>query len=148
MTHGREGDYTWRYRLWEWFQNKGIKGVQFVGPYSGTQKQLPPLQGNPPLPWVPSDGPDPTPPINLNVDGEYAEGLPAWDSNHFAVWGRQIAQDIDQIYAHVDKYKPDYLLVMLGFNDLGWHITDVEGTATNMKRFIDKARGKRSSLSL
>lgn len=32
MTHGEEGDHTWRYRVWEWFKDSApeIK-VNFVG---------------------------------------------------------------------------------------------------------------------
>jgi hypothetical protein len=24
MTQGHEGDWTWRYRLWEWFDERGV----------------------------------------------------------------------------------------------------------------------------
>jgi hypothetical protein len=24
ITQGREGDWTWRYRLWQWFQEQGV----------------------------------------------------------------------------------------------------------------------------
>lgn len=24
MTQGKEGDWTWRYRLWEWFNDQGV----------------------------------------------------------------------------------------------------------------------------
>jgi hypothetical protein len=32
MTQGAQGDWTWRYRIWEWFQDQSI-AVDFVGPY-------------------------------------------------------------------------------------------------------------------
>lgn len=35
MTHCNEGDYTWRYRIWEWFLSQNV-AVDFVGPYLGT----------------------------------------------------------------------------------------------------------------
>lgn len=34
ITHGQEGDYTWRYRLWEWLKDSNVH-FQFVGPYTG-----------------------------------------------------------------------------------------------------------------
>jgi lysophospholipase L1-like esterase len=42
------------------------------------------------------------------------------DSGHAAFWGRQAAQSKNTIKGWVSEYKPDYLLIMLGFNDLGW----------------------------
>ncbi|WP_107484679.1 NPP1 family protein [Streptomyces sp. MJM1172] len=51
MTQGHEGDWTWRYRLWQWFRDQDAS-VDFVGPYTGTMPpdaasapQPPPLQG-------------------------------------------------------------------------------------------------------
>lgn len=35
ISQGFEGDWTWRYRIWEWFQSEGV-AVDFVGPYTGT----------------------------------------------------------------------------------------------------------------
>lgn len=32
---GREGDFTWRYRIWQFFKQNGID-VEMVGPYKGT----------------------------------------------------------------------------------------------------------------
>lgn len=34
----------------------------------------------------------------------------------------------------VAKYKPDILLVMLGFNDMGWFVSDAPGTLNSMVR--------------
>lgn len=35
MTHCNEGDFTWRYRISQWFSSQSIT-VDFVGPYQGT----------------------------------------------------------------------------------------------------------------
>jgi len=35
MSQGHEGDWTWRYRLWQWFTSQGV-AIDFVGPYTGT----------------------------------------------------------------------------------------------------------------
>lgn len=40
----------------------------------------------------------------------------------------------------VEKYRPDYLLVLLGFNDIGWFVSDAKGTFDSMKTFIAEAR--------
>ena len=31
ISHGQEGDWTWRYRLWEWFRDSTSTAVDFVG---------------------------------------------------------------------------------------------------------------------
>jgi hypothetical protein len=41
LTQGFEGDYTWRYRLWEWFSSQRL-AVDFVGPFMGTRPQAVP----------------------------------------------------------------------------------------------------------
>lgn len=37
MTHCHEGDFTWRYRIWDWFRSQNV-AVDMVGPYLGTQE--------------------------------------------------------------------------------------------------------------
>lgn len=66
MTHCNEGDYTWRYRLWQWFQAQSIS-VDFVGPYEGTVQ---PDEPAPPAPPPLYRAPSPQPP--LRVSGGYA----------------------------------------------------------------------------
>jgi hypothetical protein len=125
ISQGAEGDFTWRFRLWQWTQSNGIS-VDFVGPYKGTN---PPADGTP-------DPPNGEP----RTYGGYAKDLPPFDSEHFAVWGRNTAQDKDQIAAHVKTYMPDHLLIELGFNDLGWFVSGPEGTLDSMKTLVNNAR--------
>ncbi len=55
ISQGGEGDWTWRYRLREWFKVQGVV-VDFVGPFLGTRPQaifkevgtIPEPQGLPP----------------------------------------------------------------------------------------------------
>jgi hypothetical protein len=47
ISQGREGDFTWRYRIWEWFQSQGVE-VDFVGPYTGTVQPDKPAPPPPP----------------------------------------------------------------------------------------------------
>ncbi|MEU4152055.1 fibronectin type III domain-containing protein [Streptomyces sp. NPDC026659] len=140
MTQGYEGDWTWRYRLWKWFHDQHV-AVDFVGPYKGTKAQAqpqpparPPLQGETPGPSL--DAPD--------TSGGYAAGVdPAFDSDHFGVWGRQAMQDKKLIRGMVAQYNPDLILVGLGFNDMGWFVSGPQGTLDSMKTFVDEARAAR-----
>ena len=135
ISHGCEGDFTWRYRLWEWFKDNNI-AVEFVGPYTGTN---PPPDVEPP----PPDLKEPEP----RTSGGYALGIPDFDSKHFSVWGRQAAQDKALINEMVLKYDPDYLLVELGFNDMGWFVSGPEDTLKSMEGFIHNARLAKPDLS-
>jgi hypothetical protein len=141
ISQGLEGDWTWRYRLWQWFQAQNID-VDFVGPFSGTKPpaapappSVPPLQGSP------------TPPPPLRPTGRYAVGVdPAFNGASFAMWGRQVAQDAPVIEDQVAMYHPDMLLVELGFNDLGWFVTDPAGTLANMATLVNHARAANPNL--
>ncbi|MFJ4963595.1 phosphatidylinositol-specific phospholipase C domain-containing protein [Streptomyces sp. NPDC088729] len=141
MSQGLEGDYTWRYRLWQWFRDQRI-AVDFVGPYTGTQPPTAPTAPQPPRlqgEAAPPEGPPRT-------SGGYARDAGEFDSDHFAVWGRQAAQDKSLIKAQVEKYQPDLLLVGLGFNDMGWFVSDASGTLASMKTLVDEARAAQPRL--
>ena len=144
ISQGLEGDYTWRYRIWQWFQTNNI-AVDFVGPYVGTVQatiSLPPR-----LVRLDEAAPQAVP----NTSGGYAADIdPAFLSNcnHFAVWGRQLAQDRELIYDQITKFQPKMLLVELGFNDLGWFASDANGTLESMRGFIDNARSANPSIQM
>ncbi len=157
LSQGAEGDYTWRYRLWQWFAANDVT-VDFVGPYSGTKPPQapspptpPPLLGsdsagtaqNPPPPDSPegSSGGDAS-----GASGQYAAGVGTFDSDHFAAWGRQIAQDKTLIRQEVATYQPDLVLVALGFNDMGWFASDADGTLDSMKTLVDEARAAKPGI--
>ncbi|CZR57589.1 uncharacterized protein PAC_07478 [Phialocephala subalpina] len=135
MTQGAQGDWTWRYRIWEWFQDQSI-AVDFVGPYVGTQE--------PDLPSAPSQTvlyrvAQTTNPVKSS--GGYAVGVSAnFDSHHFAVWGRAAAVDKGLIQDIVAAHQPDLMLLMLGFNDMGWFYSDAAGTLDSIKTLISNAR--------
>ncbi|WP_328786404.1 MULTISPECIES: NPP1 family protein [unclassified Streptomyces] len=135
MTQGHEGDWTWPYRLWQWFRDQDVS-VDFVGPYTGTvppdaasAPQPPPLQGEQQAVTRPPQ-----------TSGGYARGAEEFDSDHFAVWGRQAAQDKTLIREQVKNHRPDLLLVGLGFNDMGWFVSDANGALASMKSLVDEAR--------
>ncbi|XVV08552.1 GDSL-type esterase/lipase family protein [Actinoplanes sp. CA-131856] len=127
ISQGLEGDYTWRYRLWQHLATGGA-AADFVGPYTGTTR-------------VPSDLPDgfPTVPAPPVFNGAYRNHL-TFDSAHFAQWGRQAHQAMGDIRGQVATYRPDYLLVELGFNDLGWGVSNPDGLIGDMKNLIAQAR--------
>ena len=140
ISHGHNGDYTWRYRLWQWFHNESIP-VSFVGPYTGTNPQA---KGAPPAPPPLQD--EPLPDMGAPTDGGYALDAEPFDSNHFSIWGRQVKETTSVIADAVSTHKPDYLLVELGFNDLGWFVTGPHDTLKNMETFVDNARSAKSDL--
>ncbi|MCX2928233.1 GDSL-type esterase/lipase family protein [Streptomyces sp. NEAU-W12] len=136
ISQGHEGDYTWRYRLWQWFQENNVS-VDFVGPYHGT---FTPDQPSPPKP-PPFVGEKPAD-QGIRVDGGYAAGV-AFDSDHYAHWGRQAAQIKDDIRRQVETYQPDLVLLAAGFNDMGWFVSDENGTLDSVETIIDQARAAR-----
>jgi lysophospholipase L1-like esterase len=48
----------------------------------------------------------------------------------------------------VSQYHPDYLLVELGFNDMGWFITDTQETLENTVTFINNARSANPNIKM
>nr|POE46749.1 hypothetical protein CFP56_70981 [Quercus suber] len=142
MTHGSQGDYTWRYRIWEWFRESEAP-VSFVGPWVGTQEPDGPSPPKPPR--LPSD---PPPPEGPRTSGGYAEDVSTdFDSNHFSCWGYAAAQARDAVKEKVEKHKPDLILTMLGFNDMGWFISDANGTFESMEIFVRNARAANPKVS-
>ncbi|MFE5590006.1 hypothetical protein [Streptomyces sp. NPDC056549] len=145
MTQGMEGDWTWRYRLWEWFRDQHVD-VDFVGPYQGTKQQAAPT-GPPAPPRLQGEVLENPSVADPPVTGAYAQGVRAgFDSDHFAVWGRQAAQDKDLIGPMVSQYKPDLVLFGIGFNDMGWLVSDATGTLDSMKTLVDRARAAKGDI--
>ncbi|MFF3249262.1 GDSL-type esterase/lipase family protein [Streptomyces sp. NPDC002870] len=154
ISNGFEGNHTWRHRLWEWAQNQKWPAT-FVGPLSGTKK---PDDPHPPIPpplgedeKAPHAEPDPA-----QFQGAYAEdvkdGFVNGGSAHYAMWGRQLGQNVHTIKPVMDELKakqqlPDVLLVELGFNDIGWRGAGA-GLVDTMKDFIDQARAANPNVHL
>ena len=143
MTQGQQGDYTWRYRIWQWFQQNNIS-VEFVGPYSGTK---PPTAASPPSP----------PPLYgttlastpAGTTGGYAQDVdPAFlsNSNHFAAWDRAAAVDKGVIERVLQQNSADLMLLMLGFNDMGWFYSDGQGTLDSIGTLVSNSRAANPNL--
>ncbi|MEV6871516.1 GDSL-type esterase/lipase family protein [Amycolatopsis sp. NPDC051128] len=137
ITQGHEGDFTWRYRLWQWLRNQKV-AVDFVGPYSGT--------------FTPDVAAPPRPPLlqgetpadqGLRIGGGYGPDRPneiKFDSDHYAHWGRQAAQVKLGIRHEVETYRPDLILLAVGFNDMGWFVSDEYGTLNDVGQIVAQAR--------
>ena len=116
ISQGLEGDYTWRYRLSQHFARTGT-AVDFVGPWTGTTR----------LPR-----PGETAPFH---DGGYRPGI-SFDSDNLAQWGWQMRQAAGRVQAEATAATPDYVLLELGFNDLGWFVSDAAGLWADLQRFL------------
>ena len=88
----------------------------------------------------------------LLLQGYNNEIDPEFNPRHFSAVGRALWQDINLISPMVARYNPDYLLVLLGFNDmawlLGWHEATILGDAllANMEIFIARARAAKPDI--
>jgi fibronectin type 3 domain-containing protein len=123
ISQGSSGDYTWRYRLYEHLVANGLT-PQMVGPYNWLFNNVTSVQG----------------------DCTYAD--PVFETAHDAVWGRMLADEMATIQAEVGASQPDYLLVLIGINDLAFGRTDVPGTEANLKTFVANARAANPNLRI
>lgn len=100
ITHGRDGDWTWRYRLWRQLQAAGERGVDFVGP------------------------------ANDLHSGSRGYQDPLFDSDHASRWGTTLAEPAYSPGTLGRVYVPDVVVVELGVNDLrhGASPEEVEGS--------------------
>ena len=170
ISHGMQDDWTWRYRLSQWCKflrflpllmccdsdlTERVSSVlvdfngyihYFVGPWKGTHanKQVRISQPNGPL------FPDEEPPAYIDTPGPYAGGVPDsfLNTGHASLWGRQAAQSRHTIKGWVSEYKPAYLLILLGFNDLGWWVSGPEGLIGNMGNLVQAAREAKPDIKL
>ena len=119
--------------------------VTFVGPWLGTV--APPAAGPPILPPLYGST---TPPGSGSFSGGYAAAAdPAWASaRHFSAWGRAAATDQYLIREVVQDYSPDLMLLMLGFNDLGWFYSNPSGTLNSIYNIIQNARTANPNIAI
>jgi GDSL-like Lipase/Acylhydrolase family len=113
ISQGSAGDFTWRYRLYRQFVATGER-PDMVGPRDDLYDNVNRRQGN----------------------HDYAD--PAFDTDHDAVWGRLLSSAADTIASDVAAARPDYLLVLLGINDLA--STGATSVEVSLRRFLANAR--------
>lgn len=124
--------------------SQGYK-AEFVGPWTGTHgfPDRAPPPDPPPFPGESS-------PEAQTVKGGYADGVPGAFAamGHAAKWGRQAKQTRETIQEWVSTYQPDYLLVLLGFNDLGWFVSGPVGLIGDMGWLVQNARNGKSNVKI
>jgi lysophospholipase L1-like esterase len=69
-----------------------------------------------------------------------------FDSRHFATCGYQAAQARKVVAAVVRDARPTCMLLMLGFNDLAWFVSDADGLFRSIRTIIRRARRVRPRL--
>lgn len=115
-SQGSAGDFTWRYRFDRHEATAGDR-LSLVGPRDD-------LFDNVANTW----------------DGNHTYADPAFGQHHDAVWGESMGGAAAHIGGDVATYHPDYLLVLLGANDLAFGLSDPAGTETSLRAFIANAR--------
>lgn len=120
--------------------------VDFVGPWQSVKGPTPRDKTLPQPPLLPGE----TARETAGQNGTYHEGVAHnfTSTGHAAKWGRQTAQSKDTIQAWVAEYQPEYLLVLLGFNDLGWFVSGPEGLIADMSELIGNARKAKSDIKI
>jgi hypothetical protein len=123
ITQGSAGDYTWQYRLYKHLLADGVR-PRMVGPYRWLFNNVTGVQGA----------------------RSYAD--PNFQHANDASWGMALFEEKDVIGRKVAAYRPDYLLVLLGLNDLFWHGFPQPVMAENLVSFIAAARAARPHLRI
>ncbi|KAL5344058.1 fibronectin type III domain protein [Aspergillus crustosus] len=135
ISHGMEDDWTWRYRLSQWSM-----GLTEIVDHNGYTHHFPDA------PLFPDEEPRET----INVEGGYAKGVTSSFRNtgHASFWGRQASQSKGTINGWVKEYKPDYLLILLGFNDLGWWVSGPDALVGDIGSLVNEARKAKPDIKL
>src|ERR1700735_2130107 len=123
ISQGSSGDYTWQYRLYEHLRADGVS-PQMVGPNN----------------WLFNNV--------TNVEGDCSYADPKFEDANDAVWGLTLFSQIDTIGATVTTYQPDYLLVLLGLDDIFWYGISQPDMAANLASFIAAARTARPNIRI
>ena len=116
ITHGRHGDFTWRYRLDREFRRQGV-AFDLVGSSSTVFQD----SGFPP--------------------STYAD--PNFDRDHFARAGWELREMVPRIRDEVRDQQPDVVVLEAGINDFRHHQTDptiVASTEVALRAWIANVR--------
>ena len=123
ITEGSSGDYTWQYRLYEHLRADGVS-PRMVGPYH----------------WLFNNV--------TRVEGDHSYADPRFEHANDASWGMTLLREKGAIGAKVAAYRPDYILVLLGLDDIFWYGISQPGMAANLASFIAAARAARPHLRI
>jgi lysophospholipase L1-like esterase len=125
ISHGSTGDYTWRYRFWQHLHAAGVR-VDFLGPKKTLDTVATGTMGD--------------------EDFQYAD--PAFDRDHACQWGLTYLAVKHEVQELVETYRPDYLLVLLGINDIVWYGVEAAAFEANLREFIAGVRAARPDCRL
>jgi lysophospholipase L1-like esterase len=115
ITKGSAGDYTWQYWLYEHLKADGIT-PQMVGPNRFLHNNV----------------------TGADNDASYAN--PNFGRANDTTWGMTLFSQKIAIGSTVSAFRPDYLLVLLGLDDLFWFGLPQPTMAANLATFIASAR--------
>jgi hypothetical protein len=115
ITSGSSGDYTWQYRLYQHLRADGVS-PQMVGPHDWLYNNV------------------------TRADGDCSYADPRFERANDAHWGMALWEEETAIRAKVATYRPDYLLALLGLDDLFWFLKTQSQMASYLAGFIDQAR--------
>jgi len=123
ITQGSSGDYTWQYRLYKHLRADGVS-PQMVGPDS----------------WLFNNV--------TNVEGDCSYADPRFERANDTRWGMTLFRERGVIRAKVARYRPSYLLVLLGLDDIFWFGKSQSDMAANLRGFITAARAARPRIRI
>lgn len=124
ITHGSNGDFTWRYRLVKKLQTTAPGSFQMVGPDTRLFDHITNTHGS-------TNYADP------NFTGK----------EHAARWGTTFIQQLPNIAQQVTASNANTLVVMLGSNDLAFQ-TSPQETVANLRTYIQRARTARPGIDV
>ncbi|MGN6793137.1 MAG: GDSL-type esterase/lipase family protein, partial [Streptosporangiaceae bacterium] len=123
ITEGSSGDYTWQFRLYEHLRADGAR-PQMVGPYH----------------WLFNNV--------TKHEGSQSYANPRFERANDATWGMTLFREKEAIGAKVARYRPDYLLVLLGLDDIYWYGIGEPQMTANLAGFIAAARNARPRIRI
>ncbi|WP_116243764.1 GDSL-type esterase/lipase family protein [Nocardiopsis sp. FIRDI 009] len=144
MTQGANGDWTWRYRLWNHLAPH-VDDLDFVGPYTdpATRDMMFPVptegDGGTDAPGEPTDPSATGWPGDDGDPGTVEYRDPGFDQDHNALWGRTLLDALGSIEEEVRVHQPDVLCVMIGVNDLLWPV-ETEEMERRLRDYVEAAR--------
>ncbi|MFF4320429.1 GDSL-type esterase/lipase family protein [Streptomyces sp. NPDC001568] len=126
MTIGRAGDYTWRYRMWQHLCATLDGPFEIVGPRTALHDST----------------------TDAATSHAYAApDFPEHARRHLAGWGEGWQHMAPLVGPAAGAGEVDVLLVSLGLIDLGFY-TEADGTAVNVRRFVEAARAARPGIRM
>jgi hypothetical protein len=123
VTHGSDGDYTWRYFSWRGLEQTGAS-VDFVGPQTTT------LDGG--------GYADP----DFDQDHASRWGMAMWemlDNPH---------EGAPRISTLIEDHDPDVVVEALGVNDLTWLGFEADGMADQVRELVAEARATKADVDI